>query len=69
MSVRAGDSTVVSLPVDYTFTGLGAVARKLQGSGAVEYRVVGEFLMSTLLGKIAQPYDHKGIFQLINDIR
>jgi LEA14-like dessication related protein len=62
LSVRAGDSTVVTLPVRFTFAALGAVARQLQGTGGVDYRLVGDLTVATPVGSVVHPYDRIGRF-------
>ena len=62
ISIRAGDSTVVTLPLNFTFAALGVVARLLQSRGAVEYRIVGDLSVATPVGSFTHPYDQKGYF-------
>src|SRR5215211_1321859 len=38
--VKDRDSTFVTIPVDFTYAGLGAAGRQLLSSGAVNYRVI-----------------------------
>lgn len=64
VSIRAGDSTVVTLPLQFSFAALGAVARQLQSRGAVEYRVVGDLSIATPVGSFTHPYDQKGTFTI-----
>ncbi len=64
MTVQGGDSTLLKLPIKFTFAGLGAVARQLQSSGTLSYRVQGELTVATPVGRIVQPYDQHGTFAL-----
>ena len=57
--VGAGDTTDIVVPVEFSFSGLGQVARSLLNRGAVEYRVSGEVALE---GPIRRdiPYRHEG---------
>ncbi len=56
-TVQKGDSSVVTLPISFTYAGLGAGLRQLLASGSVNYRVVGDVTVSTPLGSFTRPYD------------
>ena len=60
--VRDKDSTIVTIPIDFTFSGLGAVGRQLLSTGSVNYRVIGDFTVDTPLGSFTRPYDQRGRF-------
>jgi LEA14-like dessication related protein len=60
--VKDRDSTFVTIPVDFTYAGLGAAGRQLLSSGAVNYRVIGDVTVNTPLGKFTLPYDQRGRF-------
>ncbi len=60
--VGNNDSTYVTIPVDFTYSGLGAAGRQLLTSGTINYRVLGDFTMSTPLGNFTRPYDQRGRF-------
>ena len=60
--VGSGDSTLVSIPVDFTYAGLGAAGRKLLENGSINYRVIGDFTVDTPLGSFTRPYDQRGRF-------
>lgn len=59
MRVGAGDTADVVVPVSFSFSGLGQVARALLNSGAVDYRVSGAIALD---GPIRReiPYRHEG---------
>ena len=46
-SVEAGDSTVIRLPVGFTYIGLSSAARSLLMTGTVTYRVTGDVAVWT----------------------
>jgi len=56
------DSTFVTIPMDFTYAGLGAAGRQLLQSGAVNYRVMGDIGVETPLGRFTVPYDQRGRF-------
>ena len=60
--VGDGDSTMVTIPVDFTYSGLGAAGRQLLSTGSVNYRVIGDFTVDTPLGRFTRPYDQRGRF-------
>jgi LEA14-like dessication related protein len=60
--VGGGDSTLVAIPVDFTYAGLGAAGRKLLDNGSINYRVIGDFTVDTPLGSFTRPYDQRGRF-------
>lgn len=60
--VADNDSTYVTIPVDFTYSGLGAAGRQLLTSGSINYRVLGDFTVDTPLGSFTRPYDQRGRF-------
>jgi LEA14-like dessication related protein len=60
--VRSNDSTYVTIPVDFTYAGLGAAGRQLLQQGSINYRVIGDFTVDTPLGSFTRPYDQRGRF-------
>jgi LEA14-like dessication related protein len=61
-SVQDNDSTVVTIPVSFTYAGIGAAGRSLLNSGAVDYHVLGDVTVSTMLGNFTVPYSSTGRF-------
>lgn len=60
--VDNNDSTYVTIPVDFTYSGLGAAGRQLLSTGSINYRVIGDFTVDTPLGSFTRPYDQRGRF-------
>ena len=60
--VGSNDSTYVTIPVDFTYAGLGTAGRQLLQSGSINYRVIGDFTVDTPLGSFTRPYDQRGRF-------
>jgi LEA14-like dessication related protein len=61
-SVQSGDTSMVRLPVRFTYSGLGRAGRQLMETGVVNYRVAGDLGVSTPLGNFMRPYDRSGRF-------
>ena len=59
-AVQSGDSTVVRLPVAFTYAGIGEAGRQLINTGTVNYRVTGDVTVGTPLGSFTRPYDRSG---------
>ena len=60
--VGSNDSTYVTIPVDFTYAGLGSAGRQLLQQGSINYRVIGDFTVDTPLGSFTRPYDQRGRF-------
>jgi LEA14-like dessication related protein len=60
--VKDKDSTFVTIPMDFTYAGLGTAGRQLLQSGAVNYRVIGDITVDTPVGNFTVPYDQRGRF-------
>jgi len=67
--VEAGDSSVVRLPVKFSYAGLGAAGRTLLSDGTVNYRVRGDFTVGTPLGNFTRPYDRTGRYSSVAGTR
>lgn len=63
--VQGGDSAEVRLPVRFTYVGLGAAGSSLLRSGTVNYRVRGDFTVSTPIGSFTRPYSQTGRFSTV----
>lgn len=63
--VPAGDSSDVRLPIRFPYAGLGAAGRSLVTAGTVNYRVRGDFTVSTPLGNFTRPYDRSGRYSSV----
>ncbi|HEX7089225.1 MAG TPA: LEA type 2 family protein [Longimicrobiales bacterium] len=61
--VDARDSSVVEIPVEFTYTGAGAALRSLLDKGTFSYRVRGEVAVSKPV-RTAVPYRHSGTVAL-----
>jgi LEA14-like dessication related protein len=61
-TVQADDSTIVKIPVAFTYSGLGAAATQLLRTGAVNYRVAGDVTVGSAIGNFTVPYSATGQF-------
>jgi LEA14-like dessication related protein len=61
-SMAAGDTTLVRIPVEFTYRGLGAAAAQFLSRGLVRYRVAGDLGVQTPIGTFTRPYDRTGEF-------
>jgi LEA14-like dessication related protein len=64
-AVQKKDSTIVTLPVSFTYTGASAAGRELMNTGSVNYRVTGDVTVGTPLGSFTRPYDQKRTFSTL----
>src|SRR3982751_1604416 len=65
-SVQEKDSTIVTLPLQFTYSGVGEAGRQLMNTGTVNYRVVGDVTVGTPLGNFTRPYDQTGRFSTLS---
>lgn len=65
-TVQAGDSTIVKIPVSFTYSGLGAAATQLLRTGAVTYRVAGDVTVGSVVGNFTVPYSSTGQFNTMS---
>ncbi|HUQ80928.1 MAG TPA: LEA type 2 family protein [Gemmatimonadaceae bacterium] len=61
-TVQEKDSTIVTLPLQFTYSGIGEAGRQLMNTGSVNYRVTGDVTVGTPLGNFTRPYDQTGRF-------
>ena len=60
--VASKDSGVVTLPVTFTYGGLGNVALQLLSRGAMNYRITGQVSFGTPVGTLTRDFDQKGTY-------
>lgn len=65
-TVQEKDSTIVKLPLQFTYAGLGEAGKQLMNSGSVNYRVTGDVTVGTPLGNYTRPYDQTGRFSTLS---
>jgi len=64
-TVNGNDSSVVTIPVNFTYTGIGAAGRQLLNTGGVNYHVSGEVTVGTVVGNFGVPYSATGRFNAL----
>lgn len=63
---RSGDTTMVHLPVTFSYAGVGAAGRELTQNGAVNYKVVGDITVDSPIGNRTVPFTSTGRFTTVN---
>jgi len=61
-TVQDSDSTTVTIPVSFSYAGLGAAGRSLLNTGAVNYHVLGDVTVGSPVGSFTVPYTSTGRF-------
>ena len=64
-TVQSGDSTMVTIPVSFTYAGIGAAGRQLLNTGGVDYKVTGDVTVGTVVGNFTVPYSATGRFNAL----
>jgi LEA14-like dessication related protein len=64
--VERGDTSSITLPLSFTYAGIGRAGQQLLQTGSVEYRVQGEVTVGTPLGNFTRPYDEKRRFSTLS---
>ena len=55
-TVMEKDSTEVTIPVEFTYAGIGEAGRQLINTGSVNYTVSGDVTVATAVGRFTVPY-------------
>ena len=61
-TVDEGKSSVVTIPVSFTYAGLGAAGRSMLNTGGVNYHVIGDVAVGTPVGSFTVPFNTTGRF-------
>lgn len=64
-TVNGNDSSVVTIPVNFTYAGIGAAGRQVLNTGGVNYRVNGDVTVGTVVGNFTVPYTSTGRFNAL----
>jgi LEA14-like dessication related protein len=59
-TVQEGDSTMVRLPLSFSYAGVGNAGRQLIQTGSVNYTVSGDITVGTPIGTFTRPYSGRG---------
>lgn len=65
-TVQAGDSTIVRVPIEFSYAGIGAAAMQLMRTGSVSYRVGGDVTVGSPVGNFTVPYNATGRFNALS---
>ena len=61
-TVQENDTAKVTIPVSFTYAGLGAAGRSLLSTGSVNYHVLGDVTVGSPVGNFTVPYSSEGRF-------
>jgi len=61
-TVQDNDSTTVTIPVSFTYAGIGAAGRSILNTGAVNYHVTGDVTVGSPVGNMTVPFSSQGRF-------
>ena len=64
-AIAQGDSTVLRLPLSFTYSGVGQAGRQILQTGSVQYTVSGDITVSTPIGTFTRPYTGRGRLTVI----
>jgi LEA14-like dessication related protein len=64
-TVQDKDSTTVTIPVAFSWSGLGAGIRSVFNTGAVNYRVNGDVTVGSPVGNFTIPYSQTGRYSTL----
>ncbi len=59
-TVQSGDSSIVTVPVSFSFAGVSAAGRQLMNTGALDYHVTGDLTVGTVVGNFTVPFSTTG---------
>ena len=65
-TVEAGDTTIVKIPVSFSYAGVGAAGMQLLRTGSVVYRVAGDVTVGSIVGNFTVPYSATGQFNTMS---
>lgn len=62
--LAGNDTTIVRLPVSFTYRGVGAAVTQMMARGSVTYTVSGELGVRTPIGTVTRPYRRVGTYAM-----
>jgi hypothetical protein len=54
------DTTLITVPLSFSYSGIGSVGRQLLNSGSIDYTIRGDISVATPIGNFTRPYSHTG---------
>jgi LEA14-like dessication related protein len=68
-TVQGRDTTIVRIPVNFTYRGVGEAGRQILQTGTVNYRLTGDVTVGSPLGNFTVPYSTTGRFSTLGGNR
>ena len=60
LTAQANDTMVVTIPVNFTYRGVGEAGRQIINTGTINYNVRGDLTVGTPVGNFTVPYNRQG---------
>ncbi len=68
-TVAGRDTLYLSVPVNFTYRGVGEAGRQILNTGSVNYRLLGDVTVGTPVGNFTVPYSTTGRFSTLGGNR
>jgi LEA14-like dessication related protein len=68
-TVQGRDTLELTIPVNFTYRGVGEAGRQILNTGSVNYRVLGDVTVGTPVGNFTVPYSTTGRFSTLGGNR
>jgi LEA14-like dessication related protein len=68
-TVQARDTLRLTIPVNFTYRGVGEAGRQILNTGTVNYRLTGDVTVGSPLGNFTVPYSSTGRFSTLGGNR
>jgi LEA14-like dessication related protein len=68
-TVQARDTLRLTIPVNFTYRGVGEAGRQILNTGTVNYRLAGDVTVGSPLGNFTVPYSTTGRFSTLGGTR
>lgn len=59
------DTTIITVPLSFSYSGIGSVGRQLLNSGSIDYTIRGDISVATPIGNFTRPYSHTGRYSTL----
>ena len=64
LTIQEKDTTIVRIPIDFSYSGVGEAGRQLIQTGTVRYQIRGDLTVGTPIGNFTRPYTGSGRYTL-----
>jgi LEA14-like dessication related protein len=68
-TVQARDTLLVTIPVNFSYRGVGEAGRQILNTGTVNYRLLGDVTVGSPIGNFTVPYSTTGRFSTLGGNR